>query len=331
MKFAIWDHAGKGAYLRQALLGQGHTLADNVESTDLLLVDCDWRWAHPRPELIRMAKQTGAKVALFPHGGAPTVFIYDGLTEPDGNVDLRLEHGPGSVEIAELLELELRQEAPGWLFSPTRLFAPVEKPRRLLFAPQHPNMEAMHAGTNGHDPAPQLNNKVYRQLLRLGYEITVSLVGPAWKNGVWFHPGVKFVWNPSMRYDLSLPLVEQADVVVGAGTIAAAGLAAGKPTVMLGQGNYADYIDGHYQVPDNVGVYADTLRYPLDVEYGDLEGLIVRACVGDDAANVWRTRFVGDDDGCGAAADLLEQLVPVSTTDVMIGGVTAKSTRSGGH
>jgi hypothetical protein len=332
MRFAIWDPEGKGLYLRQTMLEQGHQIASSVEPTDLVLVDCDWRWAQPRPDLIRQAAEAGAKVAVFPHGGLPTVFVYDGLTAADPLVSMRLEHGQGSIDVAETLGLDLSQRAYGWLYSPTRPFVPVEKPKKLLFAPQHPNIEAMNAGMNGHDPAPQLNQKVYKQLLKLGYEITVSLVGPAWKNGVWRHPGVSFVWNPQMRYDLSLALVEQTDVVVGAGSMAAAAVASGKPVVMFAQGDYTDWVDGRYQLPDHVDVYADELRYPLDVEYGDLPDLISRACEGDDAAAGWRARFVGDDGSLAAVGALVELVgdVPSSSANVIIEGVTARATGTGG-
>ena len=124
MRFAIYDHGGKAMYLHQQLVAAGHTAAKVLADADVLLVDCDWRWAHPRPELIASAHEAGAKVVLYPHGGLPMVFNYDGLTDPDPLVDLRLEHGPGSVEIADRLGLDLRQQATGWLYCPTRPFTP---------------------------------------------------------------------------------------------------------------------------------------------------------------------------------------------------------------
>jgi len=331
VRFAIWDHAGKGDYLRQCLLAAGHTQADTVDTTDLLLLDCDWRWARPRPDLIGAAAAAGAKIVLFPHGGHPTVFVYDGLTEPDPRVDLRLEHGQGTVDVARELGLELRQEATGWLFSPTSGFEVVDHPKRLLFAPQHPNMETIFSG-NGHDPAAKLNNLVYRRLLELDYDMTVTMVGPPWKNGLFYHPNVVFVDNPHMVFSQSYQLVRQADIVVGAGTVAVTAVACGKPTVMMGQGNYADYVDGSYRLPDNTGVYDDVLRYPLDADTDDVADLIVQACLGDDDAAGWRHRFVGDD-GSVAAVGLLERLVqPVSPSSlsVIIDGVTARATGLGG-
>jgi hypothetical protein len=327
VRFAIWDHAGKGDYLRQRLFAAGHTAADTIDDCDLLLLDCDWRWAHPRPELIQAAVKAGAKVALFPHGGQPTIFIYDGLTEPDPLVNLRFEHGPGSLEVAGLLGLDLSQEATGWLYSPTKPFAAVDDPVKVLFAPQHPNMETISHPVNGHDPGPKLNQHIYRQLLELDYEITVAMVGPAWKNGVWAHPRARIFQNPQMLFHVSWQLIQEADVVVGAGSVAAAAVASGKPTIMFGQGHYADYIDGEYRWPDNWKSYDDLLRYPLDADQGDLDELIVQACLGDDEASKWRDRFVGDD-GTEQAIRLLEELVVVNeqaSQNVLIQGVPARS------
>jgi hypothetical protein len=335
MRFAVWLNQGKGDYLQQKLREAGHTVAETVDETDLFVADCDWRWALPRPGLIQMAHDLGAKVALYPHGGMPTTFVYDGLTEPDPLVELRLEHGQGSVDVADALGLDLRQQATGWLFSPTSKFKRVKNPKKILFAPQHPNMEAIAAVSNGHDPGPSLNRHVFHQLLALGLPITVSLVGPLWKNGVWFHPRASFVSNPSMSYPRAFQLVQEHDVVVAAGTMAALAVSCGKPTVALGQGDYSDYVDGAYRHPNHADVYGDELRYPLDAGDSNLDDLIRSACDGNRDAARWRARFVGDD-GTDKAVKLLEQLVGVvsepvsSSSNVIIEGVTARSIGSGG-
>ena len=75
MKFTLYDHAGKGIYLQQALLAAGHEPADNLGELDLLLLDCDWPWAYPRPEMLKSAINHGAKVVLYPHGGRPTAWV----------------------------------------------------------------------------------------------------------------------------------------------------------------------------------------------------------------------------------------------------------------
>src|SRR4051812_2940222 len=102
MKFSVFDVMDKGLYLKQALETAGHTETPFSDDPDLLLLDCDWEWALPRPQLIDQAVKRGIKVALYPHGGQPTAFAYDGLTKPHPGVDLRLEHGVGSVSVGDL-------------------------------------------------------------------------------------------------------------------------------------------------------------------------------------------------------------------------------------
>src|SRR6185369_7635014 len=106
----------KGLYLRDRLIEEGHE-EKPIEEAELLIVDCDWEWALPRPQLIRQAAEAGLKVAVYPHGGQATFWAYDGLTKPDPAVDLRLEHGPRAAELAERLNLTGtgRLEAFGWL------------------------------------------------------------------------------------------------------------------------------------------------------------------------------------------------------------------------
>lgn len=327
MRFALWDHCGKGAYLHQQMLAAGHEAAPTLADAELLLIDCDWAWAHPRPELIKAAAESGARIVLYPHGGLPTTFVYDGLTKPDPLVDLRLEHGQASIDAADQLGLELHQEAPGWLYGPTAPFQSVADPVKVLFAPQHPNMEMLLNGTNGHDPGPKANQAVYQALIQSGFKITVSVVGPLWKNGIYPHPNVTLISNHQMLFAVGLQLVAEADVVIGAGTMAACGVALGKPTIMVGQGHYADYLNGRYVQPDHLEIYDDLFRYPLDANEGDLEDLIGRACAGDHDATEWRERHIGDD-GTKASVELIGGLAGAtasSSSNVIMEGVTAIS------
>lgn len=329
MRFAIFEFEGKEAYLRQTLSAKGHEPAARIDETDLLLVDTDAGWAYPRPAMIEAAAAAGAKVVLYPHGGMPCCWQYDGIATPDPRVDLRLEHGPGSIEVAESFGADLKQAAPGWLFSPTRPFKPVKKPRRVLFAPLHPIIEGLGMPMNGHDPAPAWNQRVYRALLGLGYQVVVSLVGPPHRNGIWPHPRANLVENPQMSFPASYEQVMAADLVVAAGTVGALGVACGKPTVMFGQDNWQDYVNGEYPQAEHPELYRDLIRYPLDAD-GDLGETILRACAGSPEVDEWRAAYIGDD-GTAAAIGLLEKLVnkPVrkpKTEHVVIGGVTARAT-----
>lgn len=334
MRFACFDHAGKSFYLLGELLKAGHTSAERIEETDVLLMDCDWPWAGNRASLIDAAVNAGAKVVLYPHGGMPTVFNYDGLAQPHPGVSMRLEHGSGSLEIAAAFGMngELRQQATGWLYCPTLPFKPAKKAKRVLFAPMHPNIEAVTAGTNGHDPAPAMNQQVYRDLLALHLdELIVSVVGPPHMSGVWPHPRAKIVPNKAMLFTAShaLILASKCDAVVAAGTMGATAVALGKPTVMLGQGDWSDYVGGEYRRADHADAYQDLARYPLDVEDGCLGDLLARASSGDAGAAEWRARFVGDD-GTQEAVKLLEQMMGEQPSrNVTIQGATARGAGKG--
>ncbi len=327
----MYGFEGKELYLRQALYARGHTEADKIDDTQLLLVDTDAPWALPRPQMIQAAKEVGAKVALYPHGGLPD-WTYDGICEPDPRVDLRLEHGPGHLDLGDLLGLDLKQEAYGWLYSPTAEFQPVDNPVKVLFAPLHPIMEGLaNPETNGHDGAPAWNQEVYKQLLRLGYQLTVSVVGPPHRSGLWPHPRALLVANPTMGFTGSYQLVVAADVVVGAGSMAALAVACGKPVVMLAQDNFTTYANGDYTAPAHPELYKDLFRYPLDASDGDLGELILQACAGDPAAAEWRARYIGND-GTDAAVLALERLVEQqpASRDVTVVGATATAIGIGG-
>lgn len=351
MRFAIFDNAGKGAYLRQRLIEAGHQQADRIDGTDVLILDCDWPWAYPRPQMIEAATKAGVPVVLYPHGGMPTVFNYDGIAEPDPRVAARLEHGPGSIDIARTFcpkeginsycegccsgpgkdcggELccckwedgfsSLRQHATGWLFSPTVPFETRPTIGRVLFAPMHPNIEAMNtaAAQGAHfggeapyfDPAPNLNGRIYRQLIACGYDLVVPFVGPFHKNAIWPHPRARLVQNNSMSFTDSVRLVAEADSVVAAGTLGALAVALGKPTVMFGQGDFSDYVGGKYVQAAHAGLYRDAARYPIDAEDDDVDALLARACRGDEGAAAWRAAFVGDD-GTEEAIRIISQVV----------------------
>lgn len=323
MKFSVFDVMDKGLYLKQTLEAAGHEPVP-VEEADVLILDCDWEWAAPRPALIDEAVSRGVKVALYPHGGMPTVHVYDGLTEPHPGVDVRFEHGPGSIDLAVIPmgREDLKQVACGWLYCPTVPFAPVENPYRILFAPLHPNIEMLNNG-GGPDPAPALNRHVYQQLLDMGLPLTVSAVGPLWRNGIWAHPRATIA-NTEMRFSRAYGLIQQADVVVAAGTVAAAAVACGKPTVMIGGHDCCDYIGGRYVRATHADEYQDWLTYPFNAEDGPLADLIAQACAGSDEANDWRETWIGDD-GSAAAVKTLEGFVASSSASVTIAGATARS------
>lgn len=311
MRFAIWNHSGKSDHLASAMLDAGHEPVADPATADLLLIDTDWPWAGTRPQVIAAAAEAGTKVVIYPHGGFTTCFVYDGLAEPDPNVAMRLEHGPGALEVARHFDPDgaLRQEVVGWLYNFTHEFTPVKAPKRVLFAPMHPMIEPLLKGIKANDPAPALNRAVYNALLAGGYDLTVSVVAPLHANGVWPHPRAKIVPNPGMQFAQTLIQILAADVVVAEGTVAATAVSVGKPTVMFAQGLLSDLVNGELQPAHHRDDYLDFCRYPLDVGDGPLDDLIGEACRGHAGVQAWRDLFVGPAGGAKTAVAKLEALV----------------------
>jgi hypothetical protein len=138
---------------------------------------------------------------------------------------------------------------------------------------------------------------------------------------VWAHPKARFTDNPQMLFHHSFEQILSADVVVGAGTIGAASVALGKPTVMFDQDTFADYVNDQYVQAAHQDLYDDLARYPLDATDGNLQDLISQAC--ESEQTWWRDTWVGTD-GTSRAVQLLEDLVPTKEKqDVVIQGATA--------
>lgn len=139
------------------------------------------------------------------------------------------------------------------------------------------------------------------------------MVGPTYANGVWHHPAAQFVPNPQMGFPNTYRIVQDADVVVGGGTVAALAVAVGKPLVMVGEDDFADYIGGEYRAAAHPDLYRDLCRYPLNAADGSLAELILTACTGSPAIAEWR-RLWTPEDGTTAAIALLEKLAGVSSS-----------------
>jgi len=264
MRFALFDHQGKGLHIGQALVAAGWDLSGDPADCDLLLVDHDGPYAHPRPAIIEAAYDAGAKIVLYPHGALPTVTFYDGAYAPDARIDARLEHGEGHVEIGRRIGLgDIGQTVVGWTYSDRAAFAPT-RPERILFAPIQPNGSGE---LKEHDRLR--NHHAWMQLREIG-NVAVR--------------------NPGFPADVTSAFadVDQADVVVAAGTLACLALARGKPVVMIHDRNLENEVE-----PAHLDAYDDYQRYPLTVGDAPLGDLIAEACQGSAHVDAWRNLFVG--------------------------------------
>ncbi|MCR4340773.1 MAG: hypothetical protein NUW01_12905 [Gemmatimonadaceae bacterium] len=280
MRVAAFDHQRKSLGILSALQAAGHRIVDRPPA-DLLLVDHDS--APPRAQLIDAFHADGTTVVMYPHGARPT-FQYAGILEPDQRIRGQLVHGPGIADIYRIVGCPHEPHVVGWTYSPTVPFHAPRKIRRVLFAPHHP----FGNGTMC-EYERTLNADVARRLAALDVEVTVQMYGSPETNGV---PTVgRWRYVPS-SLDLDWRHIDQADAVIGDGTIAYLAIARGKPTVMVGNARQV-YADDMVTPVDRWPDIAAALRYPVDTTAGPLDHMLELARAGTTEVNEWKERMIG--------------------------------------
>ena len=285
LTFAVFDHQRKGRALGQALQDAGHLSVDTPRA-DVLLIDFDAPYAHPRPQLIEECVEHGGIVLVYPHGAYPTCQYGSSLTA-DPRVTAQLVQGPGIAEVYRRLGMTVPVHVVGWYYCPLLPFQPVEKIRRVLFCPAHPSGVGYLC-----DEMKAENARVFETLLAFGAELQVTLLGTPEMNGLWYEPNV--VYRAS---DLNLQWgdIDQADLVVAEGTKAYLAVARGKPVVMLAQ-DYAPRGDLDPSPIPGWDELCPMMKYPL--AFDDLDSFFHEqatvACAGSAEVTEWRARMIGE-------------------------------------
>jgi hypothetical protein len=290
LRFGAIDHNGKSLAFIRALQWAGHELVTEAPA-DLLLIDAD-----PPPPLGHRAaiarwRGYGAKVALYPHGGggAGVVLSYDGLWEPDPNVDLMLVTALGHAEVLRRIEHPIPTQTVGWSFCEMRPFAARTDVGHVVFAPTHPNADGSMP-----DRWREENREVFEALVAGPWRVTVRHIGTPAENGLREADGVTVV-NGGRHAELVE--IDAADVVVaGEGTFPTLAIARGVPTVIYGQlPDLAIGFPGETPLPlRNRERYAEYALYPFDPANGPLDEVIHAAARSDEPILEWKRRFIGD-------------------------------------
>lgn len=306
LRFGVFDHQLKGATLKQALEDAGHIPIDDARIADVLLVDFDGDYAHPRPKLIQATLDSGGIVLVYPHGAYPT-FQYFSTITADNRVAAHLVQGLGVAAVYQHIGMTVPVHVIGWYYCPLVPFQPVGEVRRILFCPAHPSgarylCDAMKAE----------NARIYRTLLDCNAELHVSLYGKPEDNGLWLDPSVSY-W----RGDLNLfwEDIDQADLVVAEGTKGYMAVARGKPVVMFAQDYAPRTDDDPSQIPgwDQLG---PMLKYPISFDADRFAEQAEAACAGSPETAEWRDRMVGRPWNPAGFVQLVERLYEERNADV---------------
>lgn len=288
MRVAFSDYSGKGTRLGAALVAAGHELVD--ADGQVAVVD------HDHPTTGGPLVEAHERSIVYPHGGTP-ILSWDGAP-PHPNIRLHLVHGPGHAEVFALYGHPVPAVSIGFTYCDLSPFRYPEAPRRVLFAPSHPM-------DNGFmDPRMKVANAAaFEALISSGMEVTVRSWARRSDWGLAKRANVRWTVGGTLATDD----IDQADLVVADGTVAALAVARGCPTLFLGSGIDADEShDGSGRSHPHFARYAERMRYPYDINDGPLPELVERVCQPDDAVGRWRAQFVGGAFDADLAVALVE-------------------------
>jgi hypothetical protein len=304
MRIQISDHQDKAKALREAILAGGHEIVFGGPA-DLLLIDWDGPIAH-YPRVIERAYENGADVYLYSHGGFPLT-CWDGIVEPHEYTAGYLAQTPGEAGVLSRHHYPRPVHVIGWHYCDQQHFEPCARPRKILFAPWHPQ------GTGYLNPlCKQANAEVLMMLKRLhGVEVTVRHVGTLPDNGLPEFEGIRYEYS-SKTIAGALEAIAQADLIIAnPGTFATLAIAQGKPVVMYGQDitPHDGWSPDTLQYVKHFDLYREWMRYPYDIsDFGEGGAWFVIMQAAAQEAKEWRAKFIGEAFDPGAFVRLLETL-----------------------
>lgn len=286
--FAVYNHQGKANRFIEALQLFGFRLAGR-DRAQVILIDVD------QPATMERHKEDCAKgnafVFCYPHAGRPCV-TWDGISERSDWTSASFVHAEGHVDVLRAYGYDKPLHVSGWPYSPVLPFTPVKSPRKILYAPVHPN-------SNGWMPPVYLeqNKEVFERLVKLRrdgkIQLRVRYIRGLENNGLSDEPDVEYVLGEP---DLVYQDILDADVVVSSQTFGYMAVALGKPTLMYGESTppQAGSEDNNLKVVKSFDKYRDLMAFPLDLlERSDTMGLIRHAAATDESIREWKRRMIG--------------------------------------
>jgi hypothetical protein len=186
---------------------------------------------------------------------------------------------PGHAEVARRCGYHHPVYPIGWSLCELRERRATGRFDNVLFAPMHPPW------------ADAQNTEIFEQLHAAGGKLTVRHLESVEENLLPLRDDVTYVRGEISDFDEMVAQIDAADVVVAAGTFASIAVARGVTTVVWDSTwmrNNDASMDGV-----NLDEYREYIRFPFEVEAGDLVETMARAAHDTEAIGEWRDRFVG--------------------------------------
>jgi hypothetical protein len=287
MKFAFFDHQGKGAAFRRALDTRYEVMALKLPDdprVDFVFTDSDLR---ARRKHLERLKRAGARsFFVYPHAAGPNLVndiepAWEGVTAhfvtTRAQRKIMVDYGyPRPIHDV------------GWSLCELREFQQRPRLQNVLFAPIHHRSAAID----------QLaNREAFERLAPLALAGEIVLTVRHYKGLE--TTGIERIEHDNIQYvetglTPETEAIDAADVVVAHQTYLYLAVARGVPAVGFGTWVPSHIVPGtevHYA--PNWNNYVRELAYPLDIAFGDPLDRLWTAIEGSRAVCDWRERMIG--------------------------------------
>jgi len=291
--FFVFGHQRKEDAFVRALELHGFQAVDTLNAADIILTDVDAQSrVYHSLHKIRAGK---AFVFMYPHAAIPPVFL-DGIIPANDYLQGVFVFSEGHRDVLESFQCATPSIVCGWSYSDIRRFRPCKSPRKVLFAPIHPNQ-------SGYLPSEdkETNYQTLRKLLDLSsrglIDLTVRHIQSAERNGIYISPYARYT---SGQIEVNRAgNIHEYDLIVSRHTFAYNSVALGIPTLMMK--DWATPKSGKDEdsliYVKNWESYKSIMQYPLslDIMNNDVnpEEMIKYACESDCLVKDWKERMIG--------------------------------------
>jgi len=288
-KFFVFENKDAGRAFVDALEGAGYERVKKLDKADFILYDIEsvGRRRQMRADFIT----NRGPAFIYPHT-PNTCYIWDGIYEPLP-VAVNFVAGEGAKKCMQAYGYPYRIETCGFPRCEVLPFQ-FSKPRNLLFVPARPRRDK--GRQNDLDlKALYWVIEHYREYFD---SVTICRLEGQFKEldymAVEINKMNVLTTNPKSTTSPAQDMIDRidnADLVIAQHTPAALAVARGKPTIMYGQGESLENLQGHKAV--NYPKYKAIYDYPLDLFQMDIQEVLNFAFFGCRKVEQWKQAHIG--------------------------------------